>query len=222
MVRAQPCDRRDQRRHTANSSCGARIVCSAAGVCGDQQIRMRYQGRITEWKDDRGFGFITPNGGGTRVFVHISAFRIGRQRPSGNELVTYELLNDKTKGFRAADVDFVEMRQLPVARIKRRGGSSPFVALIVVAGIGIYAYQHVASRTVNPPAIVESLTVHPPALVKSPSQSLSTVMFQCQGKRYCSQMTSCEEATFYLRNCPGVQIDGDGDGIPCESQWCGH
>ncbi|MDF3883094.1 excalibur calcium-binding domain-containing protein [Cupriavidus basilensis] len=34
--------------------------------------------------------------------------------------------------------------------------------------------------------------------------------------QHCSQMTSCEEARFYLRSCPGVKIDGDGDGIPCE------
>lgn len=27
-------------------------------------------------------------------------------------------------------------------------------------------------------------------------------------------MSSCEEATFYLKNCPGTKIDGDGDGIP--------
>ncbi|MCU0805033.1 MAG: excalibur calcium-binding domain-containing protein [Burkholderiales bacterium] len=33
-------------------------------------------------------------------------------------------------------------------------------------------------------------------------------------------MTSCAEATFFLSNCPGVKMDGDGDGIPCEEQWC--
>ncbi|MGB5897841.1 MAG: excalibur calcium-binding domain-containing protein [Geitlerinemataceae cyanobacterium] len=44
--------------------------------------------------------------------------------------------------------------------------------------------------------------------------------YQCTGKTYCSQMTSCEEAKFYLQNCPNVQIDGNGDGVPCESQWC--
>ena len=43
---------------------------------------------------------------------------------------------------------------------------------------------------------------------------------QCDGRTRCSQMTSCDEATYFLRNCPGVEMDGDKDGIPCESQWC--
>ncbi|EOV4651094.1 excalibur calcium-binding domain-containing protein, partial [Vibrio parahaemolyticus] len=45
--------------------------------------------------------------------------------------------------------------------------------------------------------------------------------FSCQGKTYCSEMVSCSEAKFYLSNCPNVKIDGDNDGIPCESQFCG-
>ena len=50
----------------------------------------------------------------------------------------------------------------------------------------------------------------------------AVVQFRCAGKTHCSQMVSCEEATFYLQNCPGVQIDGDGDGKPCESQLFGY
>jgi cold shock CspA family protein len=57
---------------------------------------MRYQGRITTWKDDKGFGFITPNGGDEQVFVHISSFSNRQHRPIGNEIVTYELkVNEK-------------------------------------------------------------------------------------------------------------------------------
>lgn len=44
--------------------------------------------------------------------------------------------------------------------------------------------------------------------------------FQCDGRTHCSQMTSCAEATFFIRNCPGTKMDGDNDGVPCESQWC--
>jgi hypothetical protein len=43
---------------------------------------------------------------------------------------------------------------------------------------------------------------------------------KCDGRKYCRQMTSCAEATAFLKQCPGMEMDGDGDGIPCESQWC--
>jgi hypothetical protein len=42
----------------------------------------------------------------------------------------------------------------------------------------------------------------------------------CDGRTYCSQMTSCAEATFFMKNCPGTKMDGDNDGVPCEKQWC--
>jgi len=44
--------------------------------------------------------------------------------------------------------------------------------------------------------------------------------FRCDGRVYCSQMTSCAEAKYFLSNCPGVKMDGDRDGVPCERQWC--
>jgi hypothetical protein len=47
-----------------------------------------------------------------------------------------------------------------------------------------------------------------------------TPKFQCDGRTHCSQMTSCEEATFFLKNCPGTKMDGNNDGVPCEQQWC--
>ena len=44
--------------------------------------------------------------------------------------------------------------------------------------------------------------------------------YRCDGRTHCSQMRSCEEATFFLHNCPGVKMDGNNDGVPCETQWC--
>ena len=68
---------------------------------------VRYQGRITEWKDDRGFGFITPNGGGPTVFVHIKSFSTRSRRPVGSELVTYEVTSGVRGGAQAVKVQFV-------------------------------------------------------------------------------------------------------------------
>ncbi|HPE02067.1 MAG TPA: excalibur calcium-binding domain-containing protein [Burkholderiaceae bacterium] len=56
----------------------------------------------------------------------------------------------------------------------------------------------------------------------APATRAATSRYQCDGRTYCSQMTSCAEAKFFLANCPGVKMDGDRDGIPCEEQWCGH
>ncbi|MFZ6748849.1 excalibur calcium-binding domain-containing protein [Undibacterium sp. Ren11W] len=46
--------------------------------------------------------------------------------------------------------------------------------------------------------------------------------FKCDQRKHCSQMTSCAEAKYFLSNCPGVKMDGDRDGIPCEEQLCTH
>ena len=66
--------------------------------------------------------------------------------------------------------------------------------------------------------------VAPPArdalTVKAAMAPLPTPAFRCDGRTRCGQMRSCAEATFFLKNCPGVKMDGNGDGVPCERQWC--
>lgn len=54
----------------------------------------------------------------------------------------------------------------------------------------------------------------------APAPAATSSRFSCDGRTRCMQMRSCEEAKFFLDHCPGVQMDGDGDGIPCEQQWC--
>ena len=43
--------------------------------------------------------------------------------------------------------------------------------------------------------------------------------YQCDGREYCSEMDSYEEAKYFLDNCPNMKMDGDNDGIPCEKQF---
>ncbi len=58
----------------------------------------------------------------------------------------------------------------------------------------------------------------PPGLERNGQDDTSA--WQCGAKRYCSQMTSCAEARYYLTQCGVRSLDGDGDGIPCE-RLCG-
>jgi micrococcal nuclease len=70
-----------------------------------------------------------------------------------------------------------------------------------------------------------SPSVAPPATAAAVAPKVAAVSpaapaFRCDGRTYCSQMQSCAEATYFLKNCPGVKMDGNGDGVPCEKQWC--
>jgi len=81
------------------------------------------------------------------------------------------------------------------------------LALVVLAW---YAYSRHQNSTNVPSERSEPIAF----------ESNSTKQFSCDGRTHCSQMTSCEEATFFLKNCPNTAMDGDHDGIPCEQQWC--
>lgn len=103
---------------------------------------MRLHGRITDWKDDKGFGFITPNGGGPRVFVHIKSFSNRQQRPAGNEIVTYELWHAAQCRPQAGNVAFVGKRVPPTAPC----GQGNIALLLAVAFLALVAGWAVAGR----------------------------------------------------------------------------
>lgn len=100
---------------------------------------MRQQGRITTWNDDKGFGFITRNGDGPIVFVHVHAFKDRRRRPLGGERVTYAVGRDAKGRPRAIDVAFVGA----TTANPTHGAPSPatavvgalFLAALVAAGV---------------------------------------------------------------------------------------
>lgn len=85
---------------------------------------MRSEGRIRSWKDDKGFGFITPDGGGEDVFVHISSFDAEGHRPSEGERVVFDLGRDR-KGRRCAQRVTLAGVPLKTRRVEVRDEASP-------------------------------------------------------------------------------------------------
>lgn len=63
------------------------------------------------------------------------------------------------------------------------------------------------------PLIVEA----PPVPLRAFNAPAADTGLSCGGKSVCRQMNSCEEAYHYLNQCGIGRLDGDGDGVPCES-----
>ena len=177
---------------------------------------MRLTGILRSWNDDRGFGFIGPTHGGAELFVHISVFPRDGSRPVEGESLTYELGrggNGKPQAVRV-------MRQAigaraPMLRVHRTRGSNR-KKLILVLFIVVVCLAYAYSRFMRPRNVQSSAL--PAATITVPQAGQS--LFRCDGRTYCSQMTSCAEATYFLKHCPGVKMDGNNDGVPCEQQWC--
>jgi micrococcal nuclease len=49
------------------------------------------------------------------------------------------------------------------------------------------------------------------------SDSTNTGSWECNCKKTCTQITTCEEAYFQLNECGCTDRDGNGDGVPCET-----
>lgn len=65
----------------------------------------------------------------------------------------------------------------------------------------------------------QSVAVKGSPITEKEYPQVSVSAFKCDGRTHCSQMRSYDEALFFLRNCPGTQMDGNHDGEPCERQF---
>lgn len=188
------------------------------------------RGFLERWDDARGFGFIYHVDYPKGIFIHISDFKgnISR-RPIIGDMICYELVtiggkskavNARIEGVVAATIKKPSQIQTTVRRKRNNKKSSAnlikviLMALLTIVIFSVNKYQTSSkTRHLTPTAVEENIT--------EPLITPSSTQYSCQGKTYCSEMSSCEEAQFYQSNCSGTKMDGDGDGVPCEDM-CGH
>ncbi len=205
-------------------------------------MAVRYTGRLKKWNAERGFGFVAADDGGAELFLHITAFAHYGPPPAVGDVLSFEVEPDR-EGKRRAVRALRPGEQLAKAFVRRHpqmsrapknestGLFSKLMSGVVLCAMAWLAYSAYANRVAK---YDSGLPVLPSVTSAMPDQALPLSApvpllsgklqvpadFKCDGRHMCSQMTSCREATLFLQNCPGMQMDGNGDGVPCEQQWC--
>ncbi|MCX7101906.1 MAG: cold shock domain-containing protein [Methylobacter sp.] len=103
------------------------------------------KGALKTWKEDRGFGFISPDDGGKDIFIHISALKGASRRPVTGDVIYYQVAKDNRGKYKAinAHIEGVEILQEKTLGLLNNKKSLMFIALalvLVAAGI-VYFYK---------------------------------------------------------------------------------
>jgi len=109
---------------------------------------MRNNGRITEWNDEKGYGFVTPDAGVDRVFVHVRAFEKRGKRPVVGDRVSYELTVDAQRRANAARLRYVDARANR-SETRRPGFPRCTTGLLALGAIGLLAYRGIIPLVVS-------------------------------------------------------------------------
>ncbi len=165
---------------------------------------MRYDGSLKKWNAERGFGFILADDGGQELFAHISAFPRDGQLPIVGERLSFEVEPDRDGKKRAVRVQrgaavpatraHAANRSFRLSRSghnpQTKGFGSKLIVVAILMALGGYGYSKYANYATQirsaPQGSFEPVA---PATRAEPALMTPTI-FQCDGRKHCSQMTS--------------------------------
>ncbi len=188
------------------------------------------KGLLKSWKTDKGFGFIKSDTLEHDTFIHISALKHMSRKPKVGDTIYFEVatqpdgktkaINCRIEGVAELKATYQKHNQQPYRMAKSNFVSSflgKVASIALIAVLCFYAINkyntHSSSQT--PVIFNDDLTTfdekYPKLVIPKSTQN-----FTCDGRQYCTEMRSREEAVFFINNCPNTKMDGDRDGDPCE------
>jgi len=196
---------------------------------------MLHQGKLIHWDPIQGQGFIQQDKAGPAIQITSADFRKKPELLQDGDAIFFQIELNQFGQPKASRAYKAGQRFAPLSNLKQPSTSSyqfqkllsVLVTVSIVAWLG-YQFVYLFNAEAGSSSIEES-RLEPEvqsfsAAVKQTDSPvwppLQLAEFSCEGKTRCTEMNSCEEAQFYLAQCPDVQIDGDADGIPCEREHC--
>ncbi|REL26606.1 cold shock domain-containing protein [Thalassotalea euphylliae] len=170
-----------------------------------------YRGQLVKWNDNKGFGFIKASELTFDTFIHISALKHMARQPKQGDYIHFdvETHKGKTRATNARIEGVKAYHHASVSKTHKRGSHNRLLYVAIVIAISAFLFSRLG---------LEKFIESKPTQSSTSMLKLATKpMFTCDGRQYCSQMTSRAEAEFFTKHCPNTKMDGDKDGIPCEN-----
>ena len=195
-----------------------------------------HKGQLKNWIDNKGFGFIESPELKQDTFIHISSLNNMSRKPKVGDYIYFEVeqqSNGKSKAvncrIEGVATTALKRKHHRVYKTSPKSKSKTFL-LFAIIGICAFAYQRLNIKTQHTPTqqykapITEAIpqrqyTAPITETIQQRQVTKPKPSFSCDGRQHCSQMSSYEEAVYFIRNCPNTKMDGDSDGIPCERQF---
>lgn len=103
------------------------------------------KGVLKTWKEDRGFGFISPEEGGKDIFIHISALKGTSRRPVTGDVIYYQSARDNRGKFKAINahiegVEILEDKAAGLFHTNKRILLVTLVILVIVVAVAAAIY----------------------------------------------------------------------------------
>jgi CspA family cold shock protein len=104
------------------------------------------KGVLKTWKEDRGFGFISPDDGGKDIFIHISALKGTSRRPVTGDVIYYQVARDNRGKFKAVNayIEGVEILEDKAAGFLYSKKGIVLIALAVLVIVVVAAVIYTA------------------------------------------------------------------------------
>lgn len=109
--------------------------------------KTQIKGVLKTWKEDRGFGFISPDDGGKDIFIHISALKGASRRPVAGDVIYYQVARDNRGKFKAinASIEGVEIREDKAPGLFQTKKGIMLTALVILVIVAVAAVIHYAA-----------------------------------------------------------------------------
>ena len=189
-----------------------------------------HKGLLKTWKTDKGFGFIKSDTLEHDTFIHISALKHMSRKPKVGDTIYFEVatqpdgktkaINCRIEGVAELKAPYQKHNNQP-HRIAKSNFASSFLgkvaSIALIAALCFYAINKYNTHSSSQTPIItnDDLTTFDEKYPKIVNPE-NTQNFTCDGRQYCTEMRSREEAVYFINNCPNTKMDGDHDGDPCE------